>query len=122
VSYTVPDIEYLVFISLPETQIMRIEDTKVSSRLTAGFGLVLSCLLIVLVLGISYLHQMNKRMEQIVHFNDEEIRLAQSMYLTVTERALALRNLLLLTEQKEIQIEVDRITARIKKYHEARIN
>lgn len=98
---------------------MRIEDTKVSSRLTAGFGLVLSCLLIVLVLGISYLHQMNKRMEQIVHFNDEEIRLAQSMYLTVTERALALRNLLLLSEQKEIQIEVDRITAQNKKYHEA---
>ncbi|MBC3928307.1 methyl-accepting chemotaxis protein [Undibacterium sp. CY21W] len=98
---------------------MRIEDTKVSSRLTAGFGLVLSFLLIVLVLGISYLHQMNKRMEQIVHFNDEEIRLAQSMYLTVTERALALRNLLLLTEQKEIQIEVDRITAQNKKYHEA---
>jgi methyl-accepting chemotaxis protein len=88
---------------------MRIEDTKVSSRLTAGFGLVLSCLLIVLVLGISYLHQMNKRMEQIVHFNDEEIRLAQSMYLTVTERALALRNLLLLKVDPSVKTIIQRV-------------
>lgn len=98
---------------------MKIQDTKVSSRLILGFGLVLSLLIIVVILGIGYLQQMHQRMEQIVRFNDEESKLAQTMYLTVTERALAMRNLILLTDEKESQMEVDRIAAQKKKYADA---
>jgi len=79
---------------------MKIEDTKVSTRLIVGFGLVLGFLLLVLGLGVLNLQRMHERMDQIVKFNDEETRLARVMYLTVTERALALRNLILLKEEE----------------------
>ena len=98
---------------------MKIENTKVSTRLIAGFGMVLCFLMLILGLGIINMQRIHDRDEHIVKFNDEEIRLAQTMYLTVTERALALRNLILLEEEKEIQIEVDRIAAQNKKYLQA---
>lgn len=98
---------------------MKIENTKVSTRLIAGFGMVLCFLMLILGLGIINMQRIHDRAEHIVKFNDEEIRLAQTMYLTVTERALALRNLILLEEEKEIQIEVDRIAAQNKKYLQA---
>ncbi|MFZ6862542.1 methyl-accepting chemotaxis protein [Undibacterium sp. Ji67W] len=98
---------------------MKIEDTKVSTRLITGFGLVLGFLLIVLTLGVMNLQRMHERMDQIVKFNDEETRLARVMYLTVTERALALRNLILLTEEDGKKIEHERILTQQKKYHDA---
>lgn len=98
---------------------MRIENTRVSSRLIAGFGMVLALLVVVLLLGTYYLKKMHQRMDEIANINNMQSKLASTMYLTVTERALALRNLILLTEEKEIRIEVDRIAAQTKKYHEA---
>ncbi|MBC3860737.1 MCP four helix bundle domain-containing protein [Undibacterium jejuense] len=98
---------------------MKIEDTKVSTRLIAGFGLVLGFLLLVLGLGIMNLQQMHARMDQIVKFNDEETRFARVMYLSVTERALALRNLILLKEDEGKKIEHERILDQQKKYHDA---
>jgi hypothetical protein len=81
--------------------------------------MVLIFLMLILGLGIVNMQKIHDRAEHIVKFNDEEIRLAQTMYLTVTERALALRNLILLEEEKEIQIEVERIAAQNKKYFQA---
>jgi methyl-accepting chemotaxis protein len=68
---------------------VKIENTKVSTRLIAGFGMVLIFLMLILGLGIVNMQKIHDRAEHIVKFNDEEIRLAQTMYLTVTERALA---------------------------------
>ncbi len=93
---------------------MKIEDTKVSTRLIVGFGLVLGFLLLVLGLGVLNLQRMHERMDQIVKFNDEETRLARVMYLTVTERALALRNLILLKEEEGKKIEHERILTQQK--------
>jgi len=74
---------------------MKIEDTKVSTRLIAGFGLVLGFLLLILGLGVLNLQHMHERTDQIVRFNGEETRLARSMRLSVTDRTLALRELIL---------------------------
>ncbi|MFZ6750863.1 methyl-accepting chemotaxis protein [Undibacterium sp. Ren11W] len=98
---------------------MNIGNVKVSTRLTLGFGLVLLLLLTVLLLGINRMAQMQNRMEEIANINNVESKLASSMYLTITERALALRNLILLSDEAEIQIEVNRIKAQAKKYEEA---
>ncbi|MBI3285926.1 MAG: MCP four helix bundle domain-containing protein [Burkholderiales bacterium] len=92
---------------------------KVATRLTVGFGLVLSFLLTVLLLGTTHMAQMQTRMEEIANINNVQAKLASTMYLTITERALALRNLILLIEEAEIQIEVTRIKAQAKKYAEA---
>lgn len=98
---------------------MNIENLKVSTRLTTGFGLVLGLLLVVLLLGTTYMARMHERLNEIANINDVQSRLASTMYLTVTERALALRNLILLSDEAEIQIEVNRIQAQTKKYGEA---
>lgn len=98
---------------------MRIENTKVSSRLITGFGLVLVLMIVILLLGTYYLKKMHQSMDEIANINNVQSKLASTMYLTVTERALALRNLILLTDEKEIRIEIDRIATQTKKYHEA---
>lgn len=98
---------------------MNIENSKVSTRLITGFGLVLSLLLVVLLLGTTYMAKMHQRLEEIANVNNVQSKLASTMYLTVTERALALRNLILLSDEAEIQIEVKRIAAQNKKYAEA---
>ncbi|MFZ6766104.1 methyl-accepting chemotaxis protein [Undibacterium sp. Di26W] len=98
---------------------MTIENSKVSTRLITGFGLVLGLLLVVLLLGTTYMAKMHQRLEEIANVNNVQSKLASTMYLTVTERALALRNLILLSDAAEIQIEVNRIKAQTKKYADA---
>ncbi|MFZ6780536.1 methyl-accepting chemotaxis protein [Undibacterium sp. Ji83W] len=98
---------------------MNIENSKVSTRLITGFGLVLGLLLVVLLLGTTYMAKMHQRLEEIANVNNVQSKLASTMYLTVTERALALRNLILLSDEAEIQIEVKRIAAQTKRYAEA---
>src|SRR5471030_2082544 len=95
---------------------MNLANMKVATRLGVGFGLVAALLALVAGLGVNRMAQMQDRVNEITQVNSVETRLAATMDLTVTERALALRNLILLTEEKEIQIEVKRIAEQEKKY------
>ena len=98
---------------------MKLANMKVATRLSVGFGMVLLLLLTVTVLGINRMAQLQERVDEITRVNNVEVKLASAMYLTITERALALRNLILLSEEAEIQIEVKRIKAQGVKYSEA---
>ena len=95
---------------------MKFLNLTIAKRLGLGFGLVSLFLLLVIALGLTSMRQIQDRMNEATKVNNVETRLAQTMDLTVTERALALRNLILLKEEKEIQIEVARIAAQEKKY------
>ena len=95
---------------------MKFLNLTIAKRLGLGFGLVSLFLLLVIALGLTSMRQIQDRMDEATKVNNVETRLAQTMDLTVTERALALRNLILLKEEKEIQIEVARIAAQEKKY------
>ncbi|HWW69690.1 MAG TPA: methyl-accepting chemotaxis protein, partial [Duganella sp.] len=88
----------------------------IAKRLGTGFGLVSVFLIVVIALGLISMRQIQARMDEIINVNGVETRLAQTMDLTVTERALAMRNLILLKEDKEIQIEIKRIAEQEKKY------
>jgi methyl-accepting chemotaxis protein len=88
----------------------------IAKRLGMGFGLVAVFLLVVIALGLTSMRQIQDRMDEITKINGVETKLAQTMDLTVTERALAMRNLILLKEDKEIQIEIKRIAEQEKKY------
>ena len=98
---------------------MNIAHMKVATRLGIGFGLVATLLAVVTGLGINRMAAMRERMDEVIKVNNVETKLAAAMDLTITERALALRNLILLGEASEIQIEVARIEAQGKKYEEA---
>ncbi len=95
---------------------MAIRNMNVAKRLSLGFGLVCLLLVVVIVLGLASMREIHQRMVEITKVNDVETQLAQTLDLTVTERALALRNLILLKDPKEIQIEVKRISDQEAKY------
>jgi methyl-accepting chemotaxis protein len=99
---------------------MKLRNMTVASRLGLGFGLASVFLIIVIALGLVSMRQIQERMDEITKINDVETRLAQTMDLSVTERALALRNLMLLREDKEIQVEIKRLADQEKKYADAR--
>ena len=100
---------------------MNINQLRVASRLGIGFGLMSVLLVVVSVLGLNRMAFIKSRADNITKINNVESRLASIMDLTVTERALALRNLVLLesSNTKEVQMEVDRIAAQSKKYADA---
>jgi methyl-accepting chemotaxis protein len=98
---------------------MNIARMKVATRLGIGFGLVAVLLAVVTLLGINRMAQIKSQLDEITKVNNVETKLAATMDLTITERALALRNLILLTDEAEVQIEVKRIAAQAKKYAEA---
>ncbi|MYM37612.1 methyl-accepting chemotaxis protein [Duganella sp. FT94W] len=98
---------------------MTTRNMTVAKRLGIGFGLVSLLLLVVILLGLHSMRQIQDRMVEITSVNDVETRLAQTIDLTVTERALALRNLILLKEEKEIQTEVKRMGDQQSKYTDA---
>ncbi|GGC93051.1 methyl-accepting chemotaxis protein [Undibacterium terreum] len=98
---------------------MNMQSMKVSTRLSLGFGLVLVMLVMVIFLSVSRMAQMQDRMEEIANVNNVQSKFASAMYLSITERALALRNLILLSEDAEIQVEVNRVKVQAKKYADA---
>jgi len=98
---------------------MVLRTVTVAKRLGIGFSLVSLLLLVIIALGLRSMQQIQARMIEITNVNDVQTRLAQTMDLTVTERALALRNLILLKEDQEIRIEIKRIADQERKYADA---
>ena len=97
---------------------MNFAKMKVSTRLGIGFALVSVMLALVTLLGLNRMAQMETQIEEITKVNNVESKLASSMYQTITERALGLRNLILLadTNKQESDIEIKRINDQAKKY------
>jgi methyl-accepting chemotaxis protein len=96
---------------------MKLSQLKISARLAIGFTLVCVLLIVVTLLGIIQMAQQKQRMDEITKINNVEASEASSMYLSITERALALRNMILLGENPpEIDAEMKRVDTQAKKY------
>ncbi|MQA18510.1 methyl-accepting chemotaxis protein [Rugamonas rivuli] len=98
---------------------MNVSNWNIGTRLSAGFGIVLALLLAVTVLGITRMAQVQQRLDEIANVNNPEGKLADLMLSTVTDRSIALRNLALLNDMKDMRPEADRMRADEKKYAEA---
>ncbi|MQA37093.1 methyl-accepting chemotaxis protein [Rugamonas aquatica] len=98
---------------------MNVSNWNIGTRLSVGFGIVLALLLAVTVLGITRMSQVQERLDEIANVNNPEGKLADLMLSTVTDRSIALRNLALLTDMKDMQPEADRIRVNEQKYAEA---
>ena len=97
---------------------MNFANMKVSSRLVAGFGVILVSLLIVVILSLTKLAEIQNHLNDIVNVNDVEVAAALNMRSTVNDRMIALRNLILLTDAAEMQPEMQRVQDQEKKYAE----
>ena len=103
---------------------MKFGNLKIGVRLAAGFGLVLALLAGSIVLSTNRLAAVQQHLEDIVTVNNVEMTLATSMRVTVYDRVVALRNLVLMTEKSQLEAEVERIKHQQEKYveSEAKLN
>jgi methyl-accepting chemotaxis protein len=95
---------------------MKFADMKVGSRLGAAFAVVLVMLVAVTALGIIHMAQIQSRLEEITKVNNAKIKLATEMSATVYDRAVALRNLLLLTDPAQLEPEAESIKGQAAEY------
>lgn len=98
---------------------MKLSNLRIGMRLGLGFATVLAFLVIVAVLGLQRMGQIQSRLAEITDVHNVQIKLATTLRVAVFERAIANRNLVLLTEIADRQPEVDRIRAQEKKFTEA---
>lgn len=103
---------------------MNIGNIKAATRVSIGFSLISILLVAGTALGIGRMAHIKKSLDDI-NANNARSTLALVMHLTVTERALAMRNLILLTrdtdipaeiKHAEVQREIERIKEQAEKY------
>jgi methyl-accepting chemotaxis protein len=101
---------------------MNFSQMKVAARLTAGFTLVSVLLVLVSLFAVSRLSELEASMVDITDVNSVEAGLANRLDQSIANRALALRNLLLLQpdQQDQIAIETKRLDDEAAAYEDSR--
>lgn len=99
---------------------MKIQNFKIGTRLTTAFILVLIMLIIVASTGLFSLGTVRQAMVDITRGNDAETRLALDMRLSVDDRMIALRNLVLLKDQAQMRAQAERIQVQSEIYDTAK--
>ncbi|KVE22975.1 chemotaxis protein [Burkholderia vietnamiensis] len=84
-------------------------EMKVSSRLMLGFGLLTILLVTVAATAFYGMWQLHGQLDTIARVNNTEAKLANRLRATIQDRAIAVRNLALLTDQQEMAQEAERI-------------
>ncbi|WP_430715434.1 methyl-accepting chemotaxis protein [Ralstonia flaminis] len=92
---------------------------KVATQLALGFGLTMSLLVLLTVFSLQRMSDFRRLLEETTEINAVEAKLAAQMHNSVTERALAFRNIVLLEQRDEIQLELNRIESQEREYAEA---
>jgi methyl-accepting chemotaxis protein len=95
---------------------MKFDNFKIGSRLIAAFGVVLVMLVAVAAVGVTRMAAIQDAMVDITKGNNEESSLASDMRLSVDDRMIALRNVVLLDEPAEIQAQIERVRAQARNY------
>jgi methyl-accepting chemotaxis protein len=86
------------------------KNLKIGMRLGMGFALVLLLLSVIAVIGITKLGELNAGMEKVATDRFPKVRASNQIGDLINENARALRNILLLKDQAEMQKEKERIT------------
>ncbi|MDN7728306.1 MCP four helix bundle domain-containing protein, partial [Burkholderia gladioli] len=95
------------------------KNTTVSARLITGFGLLTALLLAVAAIGFYGLSQLNGTLNDIARVNNTETRLANRLRSSIQDRAIAVRNLALLTDAQDMAKESERISKQEQIYADA---
>jgi methyl-accepting chemotaxis protein len=98
---------------------MKSTPMKVSTRLAIGFSLLLLLLAISTGIGLSRMGQIEHRLEKIVNVNNVELNYVLEMRLTVYDRMVAIRNIILLTDANEMRPEDERVKTGALNYDSA---
>ncbi len=82
------------------TRILR--NLKIGQRLALGFGLMLAMVVSVSVLSLSRLSELKNNMDDIVNVRHEHARAAHEMYGAINRSSASVRDLILLTGQRDL--------------------
>ncbi|CAM4283224.1 hypothetical protein COAQ111491_14965 [Comamonas aquatilis] len=93
---------------------MNFAQMRISTRLYGGFLLTLAFLLVSTVFALNRMVDINQRMVEIIDVNNVEADLLTVMQLSLQDRRIAARNLILLTDVAQMQPEADRILVQEK--------
>ncbi|WP_320535036.1 methyl-accepting chemotaxis protein [Robbsia andropogonis] len=94
-------------------------NSKVSTRLAIGFGSVLFLLVTVALAGFYGLSSIHSRLDSIARVNNDESKYAKDMKSSVADRAIAIRNIALLTDPAGLAQESKRVERQKKVYANA---
>ncbi|WP_447917834.1 methyl-accepting chemotaxis protein [Achromobacter aegrifaciens] len=99
---------------------MKPSNLKMRTRLAMGFALIMAALLASGALGTFGIRALEQEVYQITAINNEQRRLAIDMRYQVQEQAIAIRNILILTDPKVMTAEGLRANEAEKLYNESR--
>ena len=95
------------------------KNLKVGTRLAIGYALVLCLLLVIVGTAFVKMRDMNDRLRNITEVNNVQIMLIATMQDSVTDRMIALRNLILFSTEEQMRPEAERMTKQNALYDEA---
>ncbi|QGZ65144.1 methyl-accepting chemotaxis protein [Paraburkholderia acidisoli] len=94
-------------------------DLKISTKLSLGFGLLTILLVLVSGLSVYGLHQLHARVNVITEVNDVEARLASTMLNSILQRAVSARNVVMEQDKDDIAGQLKLIETEKARYAEA---
>lgn len=92
---------------------------KVSTRLQAGFGLLTAFMLVLAAIALYGLSELDASLDGIARVNNEETRLANELRSSIQDRAIALRNLALISDPRDVAQEAERMKKQDQLYADA---
>ncbi|SNS52804.1 methyl-accepting chemotaxis protein [Noviherbaspirillum humi] len=98
---------------------MNIRRLKIGWRLRIGFGIMLLFLMLVAGLALLRMSFLGEQVRAISEINNTEMKLALEMRLTIYDRMIALRNIMLLSDEAALKQEHQRIRDQAAKYDAA---
>jgi len=84
---------------------------KIGARLAIGFALVLAVAIAITGLAVRQIGNLGQGLADLGEVNQKELRLIADLQRSTLERALAARNLVLLTDEKRRSVELERINS-----------
>ncbi|KQR76528.1 chemotaxis protein [Burkholderia sp. Leaf177] len=88
---------------------MLMNQFKVVTRLSVAFGALLVLLGVVAFVGLIGMSRINDTLTNIVDRSTQEMTLAQTMRSSLDQRSIAIRDMLLFEDEKEVKANVDKI-------------
>jgi len=98
---------------------MNIENMKIGTRLSLGFGVVLMLMVAIIAVGMTNMAAMDNRMNDIVNDNNYKTKLINTMLESTHIVARVVRSIVLLEDKAAMDTEMKKIDAARKAYGEA---
>ncbi|MES2260142.1 MAG: methyl-accepting chemotaxis protein [Pseudomonadota bacterium] len=89
---------------------------KIGARMGLSFAILLALMCTLAAIGLTRMSQIEDRLNEVVGDNMVKIKLVNDMNQAVRTTATAIRNVVLLTEEAEMTVEIKRIASEREKY------